>query len=493
MQFNSGDIFAEHYQLEKKLGTGSFGEVWLARNTLADVEVAIKFYGLLDDNGIKDFREEFKLAYKLHHPNLLHLNHFDVFERCPFLIMPYCSNGSSATLIGKMSEKQIWHFIRDVSCGLMFLHSQNPPIIHQDIKPDNILIGDDGKFIISDFGISRKLEHTFRKSTNKVESSGILAYMGPEHFSEKPFIAGTSDIWSLGMSIYELLTGHILWEGMGGCVQLNGARIPDLDNGYSPQLDQFLHACLSLNTWDRPTAQQAYNYANSMLRQEVNHPHSPSAVHASTPPLPPAPSRLQKRIRLSNINKRMAGWIILSILFLFMLIKGVSAFFGSIEEERRYNACRTTEDFLHFLNHYPASSHAEFVKQKIRILTEDSIKKEIQKNKVIAPISVDTIETEQPKTEEIVAKHPSWSRPKPKVEIVSPAPDTKKVKREEEEHMFLNCQTITDYEKYLRQYPKGKFAYKAKRAIQQIESGMMESHPTQEIHVKKSTRVSFGL
>lgn len=72
MQFNSGDIFAEHYQLKKKLGTGSFGEVWLARNTLADVEVAIKFYGLLDDNGIKDFREEFKLAYKLHHPNLLH-------------------------------------------------------------------------------------------------------------------------------------------------------------------------------------------------------------------------------------------------------------------------------------------------------------------------------------------------------------------------------------------------------------------------------------
>lgn len=52
-------------------------------------------------------------------------------------------------------------------------------------------------------------------------------------------------------------------EGMGGCVQLNGARIPALDNGYSPQLDQFLHACLSLNTWDRPTAQQAYNYANS--------------------------------------------------------------------------------------------------------------------------------------------------------------------------------------------------------------------------------------
>lgn len=224
MQLKNGDIFAEHYQLKKLLGVGSFGEVWLARNILADVDVAIKLYGLLDDNGIKDFREEFKLAYKLHHPNLLHLNHFDVFGQCPFLVMPYCPKGSSASLKGKMSEKQIWRFIRDVSCGLMFLHNQNPPIIHQDIKPDNILIGDDDKFIISDFGISRKLEHTFRKSINKVESSGTLAYMGPERFAEKPLIVATSDIWSLGMSVYELSTGLVLWEGMGGCVQLNGAQ-----------------------------------------------------------------------------------------------------------------------------------------------------------------------------------------------------------------------------------------------------------------------------
>ena len=78
MQLKNGDIFAEHYQLKKLLGVGSFGEVWLARNILADVDVAIKLYGLLDDNGIKDFREEFKLAYKLHHPNLLHLNHWTV-------------------------------------------------------------------------------------------------------------------------------------------------------------------------------------------------------------------------------------------------------------------------------------------------------------------------------------------------------------------------------------------------------------------------------
>lgn len=92
--------------------------------------------------------------------------------------------------------------------------------------------------------------------------------MGPERFAEKPLIVATSDIWSLGMSVYELSTGLVLWEGMGGCVQLNGAHIPALDEKYSSQLSQFVHACLALNTWDRPTAQQAYELACSILKQQ---------------------------------------------------------------------------------------------------------------------------------------------------------------------------------------------------------------------------------
>ena len=265
MQLKNGDIFAEHYQLKKLLGVGSFGEVWLARNILADVDVAIKLYGLLDDNGIKDFREEFKLAYKLHHPNLLHLNHFDVFGQCPFLVMPYCPKGSSASLKGKISEKQIWRFIRDVSCGLMFLHNQNPPIIHQDIKPDNILIGDDDKFIISDFGISRKLEHTFRKSINKVESSGTLAYMGPERFGPSPAPIMASDIWSLGATMYELLTGMPPYGDHGGVLQKNGADIPLINEDFSQELKDIIYKCLALNPWDRPTARQIADYTSQHI------------------------------------------------------------------------------------------------------------------------------------------------------------------------------------------------------------------------------------
>ena len=103
MQLKNGDIFAEHYQLKKLLGVGSFGEVWLARNILADVDVAIKLYGLLDDNGIKDFREEFKLAYKLHHPNLLHLNHFDVLGKSGAIGFS-CTEGESVFVCFSMEQ-----------------------------------------------------------------------------------------------------------------------------------------------------------------------------------------------------------------------------------------------------------------------------------------------------------------------------------------------------------------------------------------------------
>ena len=100
--------------------------------------------------------------------------------------MPYCPKGSSASLKGKMSEKQIWRFIRDVSCGLMFLHNQNPPIIHQDIKPDNILINDENRYMITDFGISARIRSTLRRNQGQESSGGTLAYMGPERFGPSP-------------------------------------------------------------------------------------------------------------------------------------------------------------------------------------------------------------------------------------------------------------------------------------------------------------------
>jgi len=273
MTLESGKIVAEHYQLLRQLGQGSFGDVWLAHNLLADIDVAIKFYGTLDKKGLEEFRNEFKIAYRLQHPNLLNINHFDVFENCPYLVMPYCENGSVSSHIGQLSEGEIWKFVSDVSGGLAFLHNQQPPIVHQDIKPDNILITSDGRYVISDFGISHSFRTKMSQTRNTdVSSSGTLAYMGPERFSERPMVVLASDIWAFGMTLYEVMTGNVLWEGMGGCVQLNGARLPVFDSSYSSALTELVRRCLAAETWNRPTAQQVFEYAEGHLKHRTAPP-----------------------------------------------------------------------------------------------------------------------------------------------------------------------------------------------------------------------------
>lgn len=285
MTFKSGEIFAEHYQLIKCLGAGSFGEVWLARNLMTDINMAIKFYNGLDHNGINDFKEEFKLAYRLSHPNLLHLNHFDVYEQCPYLVMPYCVNGSAIQLRGNVSERRVWEFIRDVSAGLAYLHSQNPPIIHQDIKLGNILIDENDRFIVTDFGISKKIEFHMQTLRNiKMESSGTIAYMSPERLKTPPVIVMAGDMWSLGMSVYELITGQVLWE-LGGLMQLGGAEVPSLGSNYSSRLIRFFQRCLAQNPWERPKAQEAYEEAKAQLNGGVYYSRSvsPSVPISATP------------------------------------------------------------------------------------------------------------------------------------------------------------------------------------------------------------------
>ena len=74
--------------------------------------------------------------------------------------------------------------LHDVAEGLAYLHAKTPPVIHQDIKPDNILINDENRYMITDFGISTKIRSTLRKSVNQAENSGgTMAYMGPERLA----------------------------------------------------------------------------------------------------------------------------------------------------------------------------------------------------------------------------------------------------------------------------------------------------------------------
>lgn len=261
-------LFTGRYRLLRELGRGSFGEVWLAQDEQLDnMQVAVKVYIALDDRGIEDFKKEYKNAYDLNHPNLLHANHFDICGRRPFLVMPYCPD-SALSLVGRCGKETLWRFIEDISAGLAYLH--NKDIVHHDIKPDNILRMGDGRFVITDFGISTKMRSTLRRnstrSVSQNSSGGSLPYMGPEMFSSKPESVKATDIWAFGVTLYEMITGDLPFFGQGGVMQLNGAEVPELE--YEDQeIVKLILACMAKNTWDRPTAEKI----NLSAQEQVFH------------------------------------------------------------------------------------------------------------------------------------------------------------------------------------------------------------------------------
>lgn len=279
-----GQKFGEkgRYVLVRQLGRGGFSEVWLADDTWTRIQVAIKIYapGMgLDEAGIELFTQEFSLVFDLNHTNLLKPTYFDNYERQPYLIMPLCKNGSAFKyLTGKehITERQCWHMLHDVSAGLAYLHGKKPPVIHQDIKPDNILISDEGLYMITDFGISARVRSTIRNGMAKEQSGGTLAYMAPERFSSQPRPIMASDVWSLGAMMYELICGMPPFGNSGGLMQRKGAEIPRIDEeGYSQELKSIIYRCLSESPGERPWASQiediTYNYLHNKPWSQDSH------------------------------------------------------------------------------------------------------------------------------------------------------------------------------------------------------------------------------
>ena len=274
----TNELFDGHYKLIRPLSTdGATADVWLAidTNTIdsqldsgeeasgtsssenSGMLVAIKIYrpkNALDVEGEQRFREEYKIVYECRHANLLQPTSFSIFEEIPYLVLPYCKYGSSEQLIGKkQSSDAIWKYILDVASGLHRLHTNEPPIIHQDIKPANVLIDNSKNFAITDFGISSKRGGAHGYYFNE-ENSGTLAYMAPERFQEGAEPIAQSDIWAFGATLCEILTGKVPFGEEGGKNQAaNNTPMPQIPNVPS-DIQRLIHACLSPEPGNRPSA-----------------------------------------------------------------------------------------------------------------------------------------------------------------------------------------------------------------------------------------------
>lgn len=262
---------------------GGTADVWLAldTNTIDEVydddkdtilseedsgiKVAIKIYRPKNalDLGEQRFREEFKIVFNCHHTNLVQPINFSIFEGIPYLVLPYCQKGSTERLRGKIADaNELWRYIKDVSAGLTYLHALNPPIVHHDIKPANILIDDNNNFAITDFGISSHRGNN-REGYDETQS-GTMAYMAPERFREDYESIPESDIWSFGATLYELITGKVPFGENGGAEQFNkNTACPTINENIPSDIKKLVYDCLSEDTSKRPSAALINNAASN--------------------------------------------------------------------------------------------------------------------------------------------------------------------------------------------------------------------------------------
>jgi len=277
----SGKAFDGHYKLIRPLSTdGGTADVWLALDlntvnnpdTVGDLPhmhddeieqlgliVAIKIYrpqNALDVEGEQRFREEYMIVFNCHHTNLIHPTHYSIFHETPYLVLPYCKLGSSELLIGNIGDvENLWKYISDVASGLAYLHALEPPIIHQDIKPANVLLDDNLNYSITDFGISTKRGNGSDDYLG-IEKSGTMAYMAPERFNEETPPNPPSDIWAFGATLYEIVTGKVPFGEEGGWTQVKRqAPLPDVP-GVSADIQRLIHDCLDPDPDKRPTAKE---------------------------------------------------------------------------------------------------------------------------------------------------------------------------------------------------------------------------------------------
>lgn len=214
LQLEPGSLLVDRYHIVKRIGGGGMGSVYLARDKrLAESSRAVKeMIGMYTDEAqrkkvVEDFERESQLLASLDHPAIPTIYDYFTHDGCYYLVMKYVSGGDLSDRLKKvpngiLEERVVVEWGIQIADVLDYLHTQKPPIIYRDMKPANIMLDEKDRIVLVDFGIAR-----FVASTQKnVTAIGTMGYAPPELFAGK--VEPRSDIYSLGATLFHLLTGR---------------------------------------------------------------------------------------------------------------------------------------------------------------------------------------------------------------------------------------------------------------------------------------------
>jgi serine/threonine protein kinase len=207
-----GQIVFGRYKLVKVLGRGGMGIVWLARDEELERDVALKFLPdlMIQDRALlNQLKHETKRCLELTHPHIVRIHDFVHDERSGCISMEYVDGETLSNFRAEKEQKvfephELADWIAQLCDALGYAHN-HAKVIHRDLKPANLMVNKRGDLKVADFGIARSLADSASRLTAEAGRSGTLVYMSPQQLSGD---RGThlDDIYSLGATIYELLT-----------------------------------------------------------------------------------------------------------------------------------------------------------------------------------------------------------------------------------------------------------------------------------------------
>jgi serine/threonine-protein kinase len=209
-----GTKINNRYSIIRTLGEGGMANVYLAYDTILDRNVAVKVLRgdlATDEKFVRRFQREALSASNLYHPNIVQIYDFDSEDGQYYIVMEYVEGKTLKQLLkrrGSLTITEVIDIMSQVTDGMA--HAHDSYIIHRDIKPQNIMILDNGMIKITDFGIAMALNSTQLTQTNSV--MGSVHYLPPEQAAGKGSTI-RSDIYSMGILMYELLTGQVPYKG----------------------------------------------------------------------------------------------------------------------------------------------------------------------------------------------------------------------------------------------------------------------------------------
>ncbi len=242
------------YKIEKLLGAGGMGEVYLAHDSKLKRKVALKILPaefLADPERIKRFKREARAVSAMNHPNIVTIYDFGISDSVNFIATEFVEGKTLRQLINQGVElKQTLLIISQICEALSAAHREG--IIHRDIKPENIMVRPDGYVKVLDFGLAKLTAYddlqppSLSNVTRKGLIIGTLAYMSPEQISDEN-VDHRTDLWSLGVILFEMLTGKNPFKMENRQATLNAilAGEPPLVSELKPNLPREFDAILS--------------------------------------------------------------------------------------------------------------------------------------------------------------------------------------------------------------------------------------------------------